>query len=112
MRDHLPWKILATVLTLSWLLLSAVDLLEDLRFETGFCISSCFNISPAPRSPSKNKQIRLANDTVELANHHALSFGKIPDDDELESTAGEIFLFAYLESKAFRTQKDRRVFRI
>ena len=38
--------------------------------------------------------------------------GKIPDDDELESTAGEIFLFAYLESKAFRTQKDRRVFRI
>jgi len=54
----------------------------------------------------------LANDTVELANHHASSFGKIPDDDELESTAGEIFLFAYLESKAFRTQKDRRVFRI
>jgi hypothetical protein len=99
---------LSGLLVFSWLILSGLDILEDLRFERG---STIYN-SASARFPSKKKQPTLAHDSVELANHKATACGEIPEDTELDLIAGETSLDAYLESKAVRTQKDRRIFRI
>jgi len=101
-------KLLCSVLVFSWLILSAIDILEDLRFDH----SSTIYKSAAPRLPGKKKQPILVHDSVELAKHQGNGFEEITEDKDLKFTADEIFLHAYLESKATRTQKDRYVFRI
>jgi len=67
-------KLLCSVLVFSWLILSGVDILEDLRFDH----SSTIYKSAAPRLTGKKKQPILVHDSVELAKHQATVSKKSP----------------------------------
>jgi hypothetical protein len=73
-------KALAVLLVLSWIIFSVVDMLEDLDFESG-------NTPSASRSPTTAKPVKLANDTVELANWTSPSFDKFSSLMDLENTS-------------------------
>src|SRR5262245_6934141 len=59
-------RALAVLLVLSWMILSGVDMLEDLAFESRIT-------SSVANDPSTAKPVKLANDTVELANRTSVS---------------------------------------
>jgi hypothetical protein len=94
---------LAALLILSWLILSGVDVLEDLGFQHHFDGAA----KSRPHRPAK--PVKLANDNVELLDIDPLSFRKLPNHIDPESIAHQSFLNAYLEPRTFRTHKDRSV---
>jgi hypothetical protein len=62
-------RVLAILLVLSWLVLSGVDILEDLTFESRITSSTA-------SYPNTAQPIKFANDNVELANTSSVSFEK------------------------------------
>ena len=63
-------RVLAVLLVLSWMILSGVDILEDLAFESHIT-------SSAASYPSTAQPIKFANDNIELANRTSVSFEKL-----------------------------------
>jgi hypothetical protein len=98
-------KALAVLLVLSWMVFSAVDMLEDLDFESGSTPS-------ASSSPTTAKPVKLANDTVELANCTSPSFEKFSRLMDLESTTCNMLAATSVDSPALRSHKDNCVFLI
>jgi hypothetical protein len=98
-------KALAVLLVLSWMVFSAVDMLEDLDFESGSTPS-------ASSSPTNAKPVKLANDTVELANWTSPSFEKFFRLMDLESTTCNMLAATSVDSPALRSHKDNCVFLI
>jgi len=96
-------KTLALLLVLSWIIFSGVDMLEDLDFES-------HGTPSASNSPATAKPVKLANDTVELANVTPLSFEKFSRRGDLESTTPTILVES--DSRTFRSHKDNCVFLI
>jgi hypothetical protein len=95
-------KILAVLLVLSWIVLSDVDMLEDMDLESRGTPS-------ASSSPTTAKPVKLANDHVELANR---IFEKLARSMDLKSTACTKLAAISLESGALRSHKDNCVFLI
>jgi hypothetical protein len=62
-------KVLAVLLILSWMILSAVDMLEDLTSDSHATAS-------ATSTPTAAKPVKLANDNAELANRTSVPFEK------------------------------------
>jgi hypothetical protein len=95
-------KALAVLLVLSWMVFSAVDMLEDLDFESGSTPS-------ASRSPTTAKPVKLANDTVELANRTFVSFEKFFVHRDLTKPS---LTLLDPDSRVPRSHKDNCVFLI
>jgi hypothetical protein len=98
-------KALAVLLVLSWMVFSAVDMLEDLDVESS---SSPF----ASSSPTTAKPVKLANDNVELANWTSPSFEKFSRLMDLENTSCNMLAATSVDSPALRSHKDKCVFLI
>ena len=98
-------KALAVLLVLSWIVSSAVDMLEDLEFESGSTLS-------ASSYATTTKPVKLANDTVELANCTSPSFEKFSRLMDLESTTSKMLVATSIDSRALRSHKDNCVFLI
>jgi hypothetical protein len=95
-------KALAILLAVSWIVLSGVDMLEDLEFES--------NASPsASSSPSTAKPVKLANNRVELASR---ALERLFRSEDLEKTTFTKLAAPSLESGAVRSYKDNCVFLI
>src|SRR5215475_4442011 len=95
-------RVLAVLLVLSWMILSGVDILEDLAFESRIT-------SSVASYPSTAKPVKLANDTVELANRTPVSFEKFfihRDLTKLSLTSIDS------DSRVLRSHKDNCVFLI
>ena len=93
-------RVLAVLLVLSWMILSGVDMLEDLGFETRATPS-------ASSSPTTAKLVKLANDSVELANRTSVSFEKLFVDRDLTIPN---FTSVDPDSRILRSHKDNCVF--
>ena len=95
-------RVLAVLLVLSWMILSGVDMLEDLGFETRATPS-------ASSSPTTAKLVKLANDTIELANRTSVSLERFfvhRDLTKLSLTPIDP------NSRVLRSHKDNCVFLI
>src|SRR5215510_1875273 len=95
-------RVLAVLLVLSWMILSGVDILEDLAFESRVT-------SSAASYPGTAQPIKLANDNVELANRTSVPvekffFHRVLTTRNLTSIDPD--------SRVFRSHKDNCVFLI
>src|SRR5262245_1151797 len=95
-------KALAILLAVCWMVLSDVDMLEDLDFESR-------DIPSASSSPSTAKPVKLANNHIELASR---IFEKLFTSTDLESITRAKLSALSLESGALRNHKDNCVFLI
>ena len=95
-------KALAILLAVSWIALSAVDMLEDLDFESRDAPS-------ASSSPDTAKPVKAANDHIELASR---TFERLFRSSDLESASCTKHAASSLESGSLRTHKDNCVFLI
>jgi hypothetical protein len=95
-------RVLAVLLILSWMILSGVDILEDLA-------SDGRPTATASSSPTTAKQVKLANDTVELANRTLLSCEQFFIRKNLNSP---ILPLLDSDSRVLRSHKDNCVFLI
>jgi hypothetical protein len=95
-------KALAILLALSWIVLSGVDMLEDVDFES-------HSTPSASSSPSTAKPVKLANDHVELASR---TFETLFRSTGLENNAWTNLAALSLETGALRSHKDNCVFLI
>src|SRR5262245_12723479 len=93
---------LAILLAVSWLVLSDVDMLEDLNFESR-------DIPSASSSPSTAKPVKLTNNHLELASR---TLEKPFTSTELESSTRTKLATLSLEPGASRSHKDNCVFLI
>ena len=95
-------RVLAVLLVLSWMILSGVDILEDLAFESRIT-------SAAASYPSTAQPIKLANDNVELANRTSVSVEKffVPRDLMTPNLT-----LIDPDSRVLRSHKDNCVFLI
>jgi hypothetical protein len=92
-------KALAILLAVSWIVLSDVDMLEDLDFESRSTPS-------ASSSPSTAKTVKLANDRVELASR---TFETLFRSTDLEGNTWANLAALSLETGALRSHKDNCV---
>ena len=95
-------KTLAIVLAVSWIVLSGVDMLEDLDLESRDTPSSS-------SSPSAAKPVKLAGDHVELASR---ALARLFRFSALERSICTKLAVLSLGSGALRTYKDKCVFLI
>ena len=93
---------LVLLVVLSWITLSGLDALEDLDFDN----HTVRDAATTAGCPAAAKRVKLANDIVELANGSPLPSSNLIKHIARESTADEILLDAYLNSKAFRSHKN------
>ena len=95
-------RVLAVLLVLSWMILSGVDTLEDLTFESRITSSTA-------SYPNTAQPIKFANDNVELANRTSLSIERLflPRDLTKPSLAS-----IDPDSRVLRSHKDNCVFLI
>lgn len=95
-------KVLALLLVLSWMILSGVDLLEDLDSDSRATAS-------ASSSPTTAKPVKLANDNVELANRTSVPFEKFFVHRDLTKLS---LRSLDSDSRVLRSHKDNCVFLI
>jgi hypothetical protein len=96
-------KALAVLLVLSWMILSGVDMLEDLDSDSRATASG--SSSPA----NAKKPVKLANDNVELANRTFVSFEKLFVHRDLTKSS---LTLLDPDSRVPRSYKDNCVFLI
>src|SRR5262245_28145203 len=94
-------KALAILLAVSWMVLSDMDMLEDLDFESR-------DTPSASSSPSTAKPAKLANNHVELAR----TFERLFTSTDLERGTFTKLAILSLEAGASRSHKDNCVFLI
>src|SRR5215510_4639387 len=95
-------RVLAVLLVLSWMILSGVDILEDLTFESRITSSTA-------SYPNTAQPIKFANDSVELANHTSVSVEKFFVHRDLTTPN---LTSVDPDSRIFRSHKDNCVFLI
>src|SRR5262250_2272761 len=95
-------KALAILLAVSWIVLTKVDMLEDLNFESR-------DTPSASSSPSTAKPVKLAADHVELASR---ALARLFRFSALERSICTKLAVLSLGSEALRTYKDKCVFLI
>jgi hypothetical protein len=95
-------KPVALLLVLSWMVLSGVDILEDLNLESRSTPS-------ASSSPTTANPVKLANDNIELANRVSLPFEKFSRSMDLENTYNMVLTTDF---RTLRSHKDNCVFLI
>jgi hypothetical protein len=95
-------RVLAILLVLSWMILSGVDMLEDLDFDSRATAS-------ASSSPITAKPVKLANDNIELANRTYVSFEKFFVHRDLTKPNPTL---VDPDSRVLRSHKDNCVFLI
>src|SRR5215510_321395 len=95
-------KALAILLAVSWIALSAVDMLEDLDFESRDAPS-------ASSSPSTAKPVKIANDRIELASR---TLERPFRSTDLERAGYTKCAALSLDSGGVRSHKDNCVFLI
>jgi len=95
-------KALAILLAVSWIVLTKVDMLEDLNFESR-------DTPSASSSPSTAKPVKLASDHVELASR---ALERLFRSSDLESSTGTKFAGWSLGYGVLRSHKDNCIFLI
>ena len=95
-------KALAILLAVSWIVLTKVDMLEDLNFESR-------DTPSASSSPSTAKPVKLANNHVELASR---TFERLFISTDLDRGPFTKLAILSLEPGASRSHKDNCVFLI
>jgi len=95
-------RILAVLLILSWMILSGVDILEDLASDSGATAS-------VSSSPTTAKPVKLVNDNLELADRTLSSFEKFFIRKHLNSPNLRLL---DPDSRVLRSHKDNCVFLI
>ena len=95
-------RVLAVLLVLSWMILSGVDILEDLTFESRITSSTA-------SYPNTAQPIKFANDNVELADRTSVSLEKffVPRDLTTSNLTS-----VDPDSRVPRSHKDNCVFLI
>ena len=95
-------KVLALLLVLSWIVLSDVDMLEDLEFESR-------DNPSASSSPSTAKPVKLSSNEVQLASR---ALERIFRSSDLKGSTFTKLAAPSLESIPVRSYKDKCVFLI
>jgi len=95
-------RVLAVLLVLSWMILSGVDILEDVAFESRIT-------SSAASYPSTAQPMKLANDNVELANRTSVSVETFFVHRDLTTPN---LTPVDVDSRVLRSHKDNCVFLI
>jgi hypothetical protein len=102
MQSPMVQKALAILLAVSWIVLSGVDMLEDLEVESRDSPS-------ASSSPSTAKPVKLSTDQVQLASR---ALERLFRSSDLEKSIFTKLAASSLESGAVRSYKDNCVFLI
>ncbi|MGH7827335.1 MAG: hypothetical protein ACREQ7_19420 [Candidatus Binatia bacterium] len=89
-------RLLAALLVFSWIIFSAIDLIEDFSFGNA-TVESAESKNRGPAKP-----IKVANDTVERANRYPGVFAKLPEHSVLQTGAQQAFVNADMIPKASR----------
>lgn len=100
----MPRKVLGLLLIVSWVILSGLDLVEDLGLPSPVEVHAL----PASSLPNAALHLNALNNIVESADHRQFSYACLFDLETVDLSVGGVVVF----KKVFRLHKLHRIFLI